>query len=254
MTIELRGLTPAAEGGWATLFDLAEEDLDSWVLVGGQMMLVIAIERGAEYIRPTEDMDVVVNLRVRPKGISWMSDWLQRRNFELEGMSPDFVGHRFVREVATGLGKVKFDVLAHTGVGSRVNLTTVHPAHTVQAPGALQAFKRSRLLEVLVSDFADEHERFGMIRCPDMLGALVAKAAATSIAVRENPERDWQDAALLLSVLDDPLSARQRCVKRDVQHLNRLLPLLNATHSGWSNLSGEARRTGTAALSFLIEG
>lgn len=252
MTIQLRYLTPAAKEGWDTLFDLAIEDSESWLLVGGQMVLVLAIEQGAEFIRPTEDIDVVVNLRVRPMGTSWLSKWLQQRGFELEGVSPDNIGHRFVRETSEGLGRVKFDVLAHTGVGRRANLATVYPARTVQAPGTLQAFDRSRLLEVLVSDLANGNERLGRIRCPDLLGALVGKAAATSIGTRVNPARDWQDAAMLLSVLEDPVSARQRCGKRDLQHLNRLRPLFSPLHIGWGNLSGDARRLGTAALSFLI--
>lgn len=109
------------------------------------------------------------------------------------------------------------------------------------------------LVEVLISDFTDRNERTGTVRCPDLLGALVVKAAATTIPVRENPARDWQDAALLLSVLADPLGTAARLNKRDRQHLDRLRPLLGTSHCGWENLSGEARRRGATALSFLID-
>ena len=41
---------------------------ESWVLVGGQMMLVLAVEFRAERVRPIGDIDVVVNVRVRRDG------------------------------------------------------------------------------------------------------------------------------------------------------------------------------------------
>lgn len=252
MTIELRYLTPAAEEGWGTLFDLAQVGTDSWLLVGGQMMLVLAVQHNAERIRPTEDIDVVVNLRVQPDGTELLSKWLQKQGFRLEGVSQDQIGHRFVRPTATATGTVVFDVLAAAGVGNRARMTTVPPARTVGAPGSLQAFGRSSVLEVLISDFTNQNERVGKVRCPDLLGALVAKAAATSIPVRQNRERDWQDAALLLSVLADPVAASEQLGKRDREHLRRLRPLLETAHPGWENLSTEARRLGVAALSFLI--
>ena len=253
MTVELRQLTPAAEEGWATLFALAEESTDEWLLVGGQMMFVLAVEHGAERVRPTEDIDVVVNLRVRPNGTQWLSSWLKKQDFIFEGSDRDQIGHRFIRPTSSGKGKVIFDVLAPEGVGERAKLTTVAPARTVRAPGSLQAFERSRVVEVLISDFLDSKERTGIVRCPNLLGALVAKAAATTILVRQNPERDWQDAALLLSVLDDPVGTLEQLNKRDHQHLERLRPLLETSHQGWENLSEDARRRGTAALSFLID-
>ncbi len=187
MTVELRRLTAAAEEGWSTLFDLAGIDLQSWVLVGGQMMLVLAIEYGAERIRPTDDVDIVVNLRIRPDGTEWLSAWLEEHGFRLEGVSPEQIGHRFVRRTAAGLGNVAFDVLAPAGVGRRARLTTVPPARTVEAPATLEAFERSRVVDVLISDVADTREHLGRVRCPDLLGALVAKAAATAIPVTCQP-------------------------------------------------------------------
>jgi hypothetical protein len=252
VTVELRYLSQAAEEGWATLFDLAEVGADSWLLVGGQMMHVLALQHGAERIRPTQDIDVVVNLRVQPNGTEWLANWLQEKGFQLEGVSQDQIGHRFVRPCSTGKGTVAFDVLAPAGVGNRVRMFTVPPARTVPAPGSLQAFVRSSILDVLISDFTNCREKVGGVRCPDLLGALVLKAAATSIPARQNPERDWQDAALLLSVLADPVAASEQLGKRDLDHLRRLGPLFDTAHPGWENLSSDARRQGTAALSFLI--
>lgn len=40
--------------------------------------------------------------------------------------------------------------------------------------------------------------------------------------MRENPERDWQDVALLLSVLADPVGTSALLSKRDRQHVSLL--------------------------------
>lgn len=102
-----------------------------------------------------------------------------------------------------GPGSIMFDVLAAEGLGERTDITTVPPrAKTIQVPGSRQALDRSQLVAVRV------RESEGVVRRPSLLGALVAKAAATSIAVRSNPERDWEDAALLLSLVRDPIATR----------------------------------------------
>jgi hypothetical protein len=44
---ELTGLTPAAEQGWQVLFEVAEEAGDHCLLVGGQMMFLLAVEHQA---------------------------------------------------------------------------------------------------------------------------------------------------------------------------------------------------------------
>ena len=253
MTIELRRLAPAAAQAWATLFDLAEESPDSWILVGGQMILLLALEHGEDSVRPSQDMDIVVNVRVRPDGTRWLSAWLEARGFDLEGINRDQIGHRFVKAAVGGQGNVVIDVLAPAGVGERARLTTIPPARTVQAPGALQAFGRSRLVDILISDSRDGNERRGAVKCPDILGALVLKAAATSIPLRENADRDWQDAAFLLSIIADPFGTAERVVKRDRHHLCRLRPLLDESHAGWTGVNPQARLRGAAALSFLID-
>ena len=161
MTIELRRLAPAAAQAWATLFDLAEESPDSWILVGGQMILLLALEHGEDSVRPSQDMDIVVNVRVRPDGTRWLSAWLEARGFDLEGINRDQIGHRFVKAAVGGQGNVVIDVLAPAGVGERARLTTIPPARTVQAPGALQAFARSRPVDILISDSRDGNERRG---------------------------------------------------------------------------------------------
>jgi hypothetical protein len=65
--IRLDHLTVAAEEGWQTLFDLAEVDDANWLLIGGQMMHLLAAEHGvSERVRPTDDVDIVMNVRAKP--------------------------------------------------------------------------------------------------------------------------------------------------------------------------------------------
>jgi hypothetical protein len=248
----LGNLIPAAEEGWRTLFDLAERDTDTWLLVGGQMMYLLAAEQGAVLPRPTTDMDVVVNVRARPKGTQWLSAWLEEQGFELEGISTDGIGHRFVKPTATGGGVVIFDVLGPEGLGERTKLVTVPPARTVQAPGSTQAFIRSEVVIVTVSGVSAQPAGTGQVRRPDLLGALLLKTAATTIAGRHNPERDWQDAALLLTLID-PIEAAHRCDNNDRRKLNRPERLRDRDHRGWAIHDNDAYRLGTAALSLILD-
>lgn len=249
----LRHLTPAAEQGWGTLFELAQTEADSWLLIGGQMMYLLAAESGVELPRPTEDVDVVADVRTRPNGTEWLADWLVQRAFALEGISADGIGHRFVRPAEPGPGRVVFDVLAPEGLGERTRVFTRRPARTVQAPGSQQALARSELVQVTVSGVLGGRERAGIVRRPNLLGALVIKAAATTIPVRQNPTRDWQDAALLLTLLPDPVTASSQCDRKDRERLRLLTPLRDRQHPGWALLDGSSYRTGTTALDFLLD-
>ncbi len=90
------------------------------------------------------------------------------------------------------------------------------------------------------------------MRRPDVLGALILKSAATTIAGRQNPERDWQDGALLLTLID-PIAAARRCDKNDRRKLRRLERLLDRDHRGWAAHDDDAYRIGTTALSLILD-
>jgi hypothetical protein len=251
--IELVDLTPAAEEGWWTLFDLAEINNTDWLLVGGQMMFLLAVENESSLPRPTDDVDVVVNVRTMQGGTEWLSEWLIARGFQQDGISADEIGHRFIRDAQPGPGRVVFDVLAPEGLGPRTAVFTKRPARTVQAPGGIQAFERSEIVDVAVTGMRPRGRREGGVRRPNLLGALVMKAATTDLAGRTNPTRDWQDAALLLSVLPDPIAAAAECGRKDRQRLGKLARLNDRGHQGWATLSDEDFRRGIVALSFLLD-
>jgi hypothetical protein len=251
--IALGQLTPAAEEAWWVLFDLTDADSENWALIGGQMVQVLASEYDAtELVRPTEDVDVVVDTRARRGGTEWLAGWLTDRGFELGGVSPDSIGHRYVRSTEAGIGRLAFDVLAPEGLSARTPSVTTPPARTVQVPGATQALQRSKVVEVTVSGVLNRPERKGRVRRPDLLGAIIVKAAAHEIPVRDNPDRDWQDAALLLSMVVDPNELADQCTRKDKRRLIRLRELDDREHVGWGRLDDERYRLGTAALDLLL--
>lgn len=125
--VELAELPPADEEAWGVLLDLAEEDARSWVLIGGQMVFLLAREHGTNRQRVSDDADVVVDVRARPDGTAWISEWLVAHGFGLAGISRDGIGHRFERKADPGPGKVSIDVLAPEGLGERALATTIRP-------------------------------------------------------------------------------------------------------------------------------
>lgn len=59
--------SPAAEI-WTTLCELAAAKPDGWTLIGGQMVLLHALEHNAEPSRISTDLDILVNARVVRRG------------------------------------------------------------------------------------------------------------------------------------------------------------------------------------------
>lgn len=103
-----------------------------------------------------------------------------------------------------------------------------------------------------VTDLAGEARTVGRVRRPPLWSALVAKAASTRIVARTNPERDWQDAALALSMILNPLEVARVYTKKDRQRVRYLVPLLEPGHLAWRPLSAAERDRGTSALEFLL--
>ena len=51
------------------LLELAPDLGEECLLVGGQMVFLHEVDRGADDTRPTADVDLVVDLRVRPAAL-----------------------------------------------------------------------------------------------------------------------------------------------------------------------------------------
>lgn len=249
MTV-LVDLPPAQFQAWQLLFRMRALDL-AWVLIGGQMVSLLAAENGAALPRPTLDADVLVDVRADKNGLRRLSNWLVSQGLGLEGVNADGVGHRFSAPAIPGPGRVTFDVLAPEGLSARTPVVTVPPARTVSVPGGSSLLRSARRVDVTVLALSGEHAQ-GQVSCPTVLAALAGKAAATSIVGRVVPERDLQDAALLLAFLQDVRTVSDAVSPSERRHLRRLEVLRSPDHPAWAPLDGEARRRGRAALAVLL--
>jgi hypothetical protein len=239
-------MTPAQEESWLILLDLYTDFPDGWCLIGGQMVWLLANEHNVDPIRATDDVDVAVDIRTDQQAIRRLCAWLGSRRFELEGTSTDGIGHRYLSSAYQGPGRVVFDVLAPDKVGERADLTTSPPARTVSAPGTRAALDAARPVQV---SFAG---RTGHVLCPSLLTAILAKAAATTIPVRENRDRDWVDAAFLLSLVPDPVAAAAEISSGQRRGLRVLKVLLDENHKAWRSI-GERSILGNTTLRFLLD-
>ncbi len=96
MTGTLPAMPPAQAQAWQLLIRLDQAQVP-WVLIGGQMMMLLCAEHQVLLPRPTLDADVLVDVRARPGGLEVLARWLAGEGFELAGVSPDNIGHCFAR-------------------------------------------------------------------------------------------------------------------------------------------------------------
>jgi len=92
----LAGMPPAQYQGWQLLFRL-EELGEPWVLVGGQLIALLAAEHDVALPRQTLDVDVLMDVRAAPGSIRRVAEWLAPQGLEFDGASSDNIGHRFSR-------------------------------------------------------------------------------------------------------------------------------------------------------------
>ncbi|MEC4017541.1 hypothetical protein [Streptomyces sp. H27-D2] len=94
-------------------------------------------------------------------------------------------------------------------------------------------------------------DRIGTIRRPSLLGAIVAKAAATGIKTAP-PDRHYRDLAFLLSLPADPLELRDQLDRSDRKKLALAKALHDPNHVAWRRLvDTDARLEGQAAYALL---
>lgn len=138
------------------------------------------------------------------------------------GFTPETSGegvqHRWRRDQA------QVDVLIPEGVGQRSAARTgVIGAPTVSAPGTTQALHRSEPVEVLVDD------RAGTVLRPNLVGALVGKAAArTEIAASRASSRHCTDFVVLSSLVAARDFRENELTTKDRSRLRRDVGLLQA--------------------------
>lgn len=192
-------LPPLAGGqaeSWRALIEIAPHLGRHWLLIGGQMVFLHEVERESTDIRPTNDIDLVVDLRIDPAALEHTHIVLAGAGFSQDLPSPEGVAHRYRRGGAT------IDILAPDHMGTRAKLS-LGSGRTIEAPGTSQAFGRVSLVQVELDDSTG-----AVIRRPTLVGALLGKAAAVteivsmSSAERAKHVRDVDALARLVGPLD----------------------------------------------------
>lgn len=235
--IELPDFAGHANDLWNALIDIGQHVTAEWVLVGGQMVLLHAIEQNAPWPRVSMDLDVIVNARI----VSSIRDFvvtLEHLGFELDGMSPEQLAHRYRR------GAASIDILAPKGLNERTSLITSPPGHTLQVPGGTQALQRAETVDVSYAG------RTGRIRRPSLLGAIIGKSCAVDIDdAKQNQELDL---ATLLSFVSDPFFFRSQLTAKDRKRLAPRRNMLDPNHRVWRLMEADEADSARTALAVLI--
>lgn len=183
----------------------------------------------------TRDSDVLVDIRT--VDTQDIARWLLARGFDLEGVSTDGIGHRFVRDDIT------IDLLSIDHVGNASRLT-IPPARTVEVPGGRQAI--ARVARARVSVGGTKH----VVPVPDWAGAILLKARA-SLSLPEDREKHLRDFALLLGLPVDLLEENTDLSDSEKKRVASAAELL--TQETWMSVeSAIDPRDGEAALGILL--
>lgn len=243
-TIALPPLAQPVNQLWHVLLDLAATLRAPWTLVGGQMVLLHALEHAQVPPQISQDGDIVADVRAARDAIGQVVAALEAVGFTVDGMSPDGLAHRYTRPAKPR--PVKVDVLAPEGVGTRANLTTTKPGRTIEVPGGTQALDRTELVMV-------EHEgRSQAVPLPSLLAALVVKGAACGLP--GDPSRHLRDLALLCALVEDPFAMRDELTKKDRSRLRKAGSLSSSAHPAWLLLPADVREQGYLTFSILATG
>lgn len=237
--IALPPLGDLGDSLWFALMDIVDRRAGDWTLVGGQMVLLHALEHGASPPRISTDLDLVVDARVRPPAIPAMAAVLGELGFRIDEISPDGVGHRFVREPVT------IDLLAPEGAGPRADLGFGGGAETVAIGGGTYALSRTELVDVSAAG------RPGRVPRPDLAGASVLKAAAARADRKRGPERHLGDLAFLFSLVDDPYALRDELGAKNCRRISAVAPLTRDDHPAWRALDPSVRSNAKAAFALV---
>jgi hypothetical protein len=184
---------------WTAVGDLVGHLPGRWVLIGGLMVQLHAIEHGIVTARATVDIDLLGEARP-PGALGSIDAALRTHGFELVGPDLDGYAHRYERD-----GLV-VDVLAPDGIKPPASLGKGIKA--VGVPGGSQALSRSELVTLIV-----DGRRFELRR-PTLLGAVLIKTR--SLMVHSDPEAQREDLLRLLALIEDPraMSADLRKTER----------------------------------------
>jgi hypothetical protein len=210
--ILLPAMPPEQTASWLGVLDRYDQLSDGWTLIGGQLVHLHCAERGQFPVRPTNDADTVIDVRADPKILHTFTKTLTDLGFRSAGISAEGRQHRWVREMAS------IDVLLPEGVGERASERNgVTGSPTLPTAGGTQALQRSETVAVTVEG------QEGFVRRPNLVGALVVKAAAHGNPGDLDPRRHRRDFLLLAGLITASDFADEELNKTDRRRLRSIV-------------------------------
>jgi len=240
--IEMRMNTPVLPP-WDTVVKIADcIKPEKWVLVGGLMVQAHAMIAG-RYVRATSDIDMLIDVMADTKNIHTVIYGLESLGFELK--EPGLRGTAFHRMMKEEL-IVDLLIADHLPSNKR-RLSVVNRWPMLEVSGGAQAVERKSRLNI----FSDGSSV--SIITPDLLGALIMKAAAY-ISDTRDAERHLQDVALLSSLVKDHVAFIDRLHGSDKKRLRAVAAMLKSpNNSAWLLLDPHDRTAGIDTLRILTE-
>lgn len=168
------------------------------------MVFLLCAERGGAPVRPTDDVDAVLDVRALPTVLADFTRALKSVGFAPDGESWEGHQHRWMRDAAS------IDILIPRGVGERARARKgVTGGTTLETPGAQGALDQAEAVAVRVG------EREGVVQRPRLPAAIAAKAAAFLNPQDRSRQRHLIDLAVLSTLLQpgdtfDGLAGRDR--------------------------------------------
>ena len=225
-------LGSGGRASWVAISELAEAfSPETWMVVGGQMVVIHATRVGIAMPRVTTDVDVVIDVRAKRRvHAERLSGWLVEQGFAIE--RNDEGTDRYRR------GNARIDLLAPDNLGEPPVRTT-DAGRILPAPGSTNALKRSGFIRVELGDGLRTK-----VRCPTAFGALMAKAEAC-VKIQESPSRrlrHQQDIVTLAGVVAIEGYEDDRSVNERRRFDEATTPMLDdSSHEAWFGASPDAR-------------
>jgi hypothetical protein len=221
--VVLPAMATEQEAAWHAILDL-DAGLDAhWCLIGGQMVTLLCAEHEHTVHRPTDDGDIVLGVWLRRDALKQTSRLLDESGF-IEDATHDGYGYRYRR------GDASIDLLLPEEIRRQEQIpTTATGRRGLEVPGGNQALIRAERVPVQLG------ERTGYVRRPNLLGALVAKAAA-SVADNRDADRHRDDIAVLarISLTAGQLRQMRRMTNdKDRRRLRLALNDMPESHRSW---------------------
>jgi hypothetical protein len=227
---------------WDLVLEISQNlNPDSWMLIGGLMVQAHALLGNAE-IRATTDVDLLIDVFADTSYIDSAISSLQGIGFDIKvpglRLAPF---HRMTR------GNQIVDVLVADHLPSgKQKAARIGYLKLMETVGGAQALQRRMRVAI-------EHEGYrASFTMPDILGALVIKAAA-ACSDNRNPQRHFDDAALLSSLITNAEYEKSRLRGSDLKRLSGLMARLSDSQNpAWMKLEPHMRLRGREVLDYLM--